>query len=175
MAPIPRNIKVGLDVAADQESGDSISFSGFVCIQDQQPGKEASSLMKEQQADDDEFEFSRTVPNDRSNSSSNEPPISPGRMKLRDFLCQKMHSQVTQSPPDEEVADIVVLCNDNDKKKQLEKKNNTIPEILPHRNERNKVTKKSKLKFLQSFFKPFQDCRPRNSAVKSNDQSSYVS
>uniref|UniRef100_A0A5B7AJ65 Uncharacterized protein n=1 Tax=Davidia involucrata TaxID=16924 RepID=A0A5B7AJ65_DAVIN len=98
--------KMSLDVAADISSGDSLSFAGFVCINDQHlksqsgqavlpPTKNAPGIQKQ----DPEFEFGHATLGSTANGPNKDSPadlFSNGQLLPQALPFQLKHSQVSR-------------------------------------------------------------------------------
>ncbi|WRX26385.1 hypothetical protein QQP08_018872 [Theobroma cacao] len=89
--------KISMDVAADSSSLNSLSFSGLVCIQDQQ-SKSPPNRAYQNNKDDQEFEFvSGTSPHNLKNSHP-DMVISDSHLLPLEFLLKSGQSQAAKKP-----------------------------------------------------------------------------
>lgn len=91
--------KSTFDVAANASSFDSLSFAGFLCIQDQKPKSPNSNQIHNEDLD---FEFSQakqeSTANDPNKYSPADPLISNGMIMPQTFLLQSKQHPKTNKP-----------------------------------------------------------------------------
>ncbi|CAN1807197.1 hypothetical protein LINPERHAP1_LOCUS24946 [Linum perenne] len=137
MAPPGKN-KVALDVAADRETGESLSFAGFITVQDQ----EQKSYPKQMNKLDEEFEFSCTVPAGRNLGNVQKS----GQVVQH----QRMQAKVTQKRAADDAGRKVLDKLDRRERNQAKQKRSVGKRIF------------------KSFFSPCRECHLQNSVIQSD-------
>ncbi len=168
-----RQNKISVDVAADYNSADSLSFAGLVCIQDQQsnsPTINTNQISKQ----DTEFEFGRTRPDlaatDQIKYFPADLSISDDRIRPEALLLQSKQSHVitwsSQGSLPATRSSSRRSADNTCSMKVSDKPNHKV------NNQANKkrTTESSSCgrKLFQSFFSPCRQCRSITPTVKAH-------
>ncbi|XVF87448.1 hypothetical protein PTKIN_Ptkin18bG0120800 [Pterospermum kingtungense] len=157
--------KISMDIAADSSSLDSLSFSGLVCIQDQQSSKSPTKRPYHHN-DDQEFEFvSSTSLHSLNKNPHPDMIISNSHLLPLEFLLKKStqsHAGYKQSrPPSLGSSKTPIDSRANNHTKASEKSNQEA-------NGQVKTKQTASRSWFQSFVSPCRECRAESPTVKAH-------
>lgn len=159
--------KISVDVAADSESLDSLSFAGLVCIQDQQRNSlPTNNTAKQIHKQDPEFEFSQSISQSTTSSTTKNPSpdlfISNGQLLPQSYQSRsKKHQVINQQHGRGSVPATRTLS---------ERLSGTEVSAKQYQEQRKQVKEKhaAPKSWFKSFVSPCRECQAANSTVRAH-------